>query len=158
MNWKISLSVSAVLLIIAGCVSIDYKGKTYPPTTKVDVFWSKEAIKRPYSVMGKAVVSTWYMYQRRDAKPAIIAKAKECGADAVYVHAITETTRRATRQHADDINATSISDPSPGVGVRNVDWIYNEQGEKVESVDRSKAVIEFLKYTDGNSSAADKKQ
>lgn len=156
MNWKITLSASAVLLIIAGCVSIDYKGKTYPPTTKVDVFWAKEAIKRPYSVMGKAVVSTWYMYQRRDAKPAIIAKAKECGADAVYVHSITETTQRATRQHAEDITATSISDSSPGAGVRNVDWIYNDQGEKVESFDRSKAVIEFLKYSDGGATALPK--
>ncbi len=42
-------------LFFLACASVDYMGKTYPPTTKIDIYYSKEDIKKEYEVMGKAL-------------------------------------------------------------------------------------------------------
>jgi hypothetical protein len=43
---------SLLAFVLSGC-SINYIGKYYPPTTKVDLYFSSKDIKQPYEVMGK---------------------------------------------------------------------------------------------------------
>ena len=140
------LLVSGFSLLLCSCVSVDYTGPTYTPTKKIDVFYGKEQIKKPYKVMGKATGSTWYTYQSDSLIPAIIAKAKECGADAVLIDSITEKITAPTRRD-DDSENTPMSDDDMGEGIQTEQHVFMDNEAETESIDRSKAVVEFLKYT-----------
>ena len=43
----------AFFALLAGCTTTDYLGKTYPPTQRVDVFFSPRDVPRTYEVMGE---------------------------------------------------------------------------------------------------------
>ena len=40
------------LLLTAGCITVDYVGDSYPPTTKVDTYYAEKDISKPHKVMG----------------------------------------------------------------------------------------------------------
>ncbi len=42
------------LVLLAACASVDYVGKSYPPTANVDLYMSADDVQRPYEVMGEA--------------------------------------------------------------------------------------------------------
>lgn len=52
---KTSAPVLAVVAVLAmaGCVSTDYVGKSYAPTSQVDLYFSEADITLPYEVMGE---------------------------------------------------------------------------------------------------------
>src|SRR5262245_29851488 len=45
--------IAVLTLAIAGCVSVDYVGKSFPPTNQVDVYLSMTDVKRPYTTIGE---------------------------------------------------------------------------------------------------------
>ena len=76
------LLVSVALLTIS-CANVNYVGKSFEPTIKVDLYFSKEDIEKEYTVIGHAISSG--TSDSNDIQRALIDKAKEKGADAVLI-------------------------------------------------------------------------
>ena len=85
MNKFISLPVLVTLLAI-GCANVNYIGKSFEPTTNVDLYFSKEDIEKEYTVMGHAVGDG--TSDSNEIQKALIEEAKEKGADAVLITGI----------------------------------------------------------------------
>jgi hypothetical protein len=74
--------------ILFSCTSttqVAYIGNSYKPTKKVDVFIDAKSIKKPYTVVGKAMTDI-YAYAIRNVErlqEKIIEKAMQNGADAI---------------------------------------------------------------------------
>jgi hypothetical protein len=49
----LQLGLFAFCALLVGCTTTDYLGKTYPPTQRVDVVFSRQDVKRSYEVMGE---------------------------------------------------------------------------------------------------------
>ena len=79
------LLVSVALLAIS-CANVNYVGKSFEPTIKVDLYFSKEDIEKEYTVMGHATGSG--TYDSNAIQKALIEEAKERGADAVLITGI----------------------------------------------------------------------
>ena len=60
-----------------------YVGKSFEPTTNVDLYFSKEDIQKEYTVMGHAIGSG--TSDSNDIQKALIEEAKEKGAGAVLI-------------------------------------------------------------------------
>ena len=85
-----SLKFTGLLVLVAllaiGCASVNYVGKSFEPTTNVDLYFSKEDIQKEYTVMGHAIGSG--TYDSNAIQKALIEEAKEKGADAVLITGI----------------------------------------------------------------------
>ena len=142
---KIKLSlVGLSLLLVASCTTVNYTGPTYAPTTKVAIFYDKSKIKQPYKVMGTATTDTWYTYQSRHIKEAMVEKAKEVGADAILVNYIgQEPTPLARRDSGQDVHDMMNENREfvPG------QFISGTHPGETKSVDVSEVSVDFLKYT-----------
>lgn len=87
MKSLLTLICGTLLFVLSGCISYSYDGKsTGKLSEKVTVFNEAGKIKRPYTVLGRAVVSGPYQQVSRDRLVAkLAAEAKKCGADAVLI-------------------------------------------------------------------------
>jgi hypothetical protein len=83
--------VFTLALLLVSCVSADYTGKTYPPTTKADLFFKKDRIKKPYETMGeiREVASRGVSFKSMEQK--IVKEAMVKGADAVLIEKLDTT-------------------------------------------------------------------
>jgi hypothetical protein len=78
----------AVVLATAGCVSVDYIGKSYPPTAHVDVYLSASDVKQKYTTIGQAraqVEDIPFTNSSQQLQEKLIAEAKSRGADGVIL-------------------------------------------------------------------------
>lgn len=82
-------SLSVIILILAfaqGCISVSYKGISYPETENVEVLKKQKEIPPGYELMGKAVaMAPAEDGSRQDMENKMIRKAKSEGADAVMI-------------------------------------------------------------------------
>ena len=87
MRMKFGVAALALLALVSGCVSYEYKGKSADaPTSSVGVFMNSGKIRRSYEVLGTAVVSGDYREVSRDRlMNKLISEAEKNGADAVLV-------------------------------------------------------------------------
>ena len=75
-------------MFLTGCMSVEYQGKNYHPTTDVKIYENKEKIPFDYTTIGKCRVAGDYnKYSQEDIYAALIKKAKEEGADAILIYA-----------------------------------------------------------------------
>ena len=82
------LIAGMALLFLTGCMSVEYQGKNYPPTTHVKIYENKEKIPFDYTTIGKCRVAGDYnKYSQEDIYAALIKKAKAEGADAILIYA-----------------------------------------------------------------------
>ena len=103
------------LLLLAGaCAHVDYVGKSYPPTTKVEVFFTEEDVVEPYVIMGRVVATASDMVSSEKIQDQIMEKAQKKGADAVVITGLDryksgETTnyRETTKQRRSGGTTTS---------------------------------------------------
>jgi hypothetical protein len=85
MNISKLLFAAISVLLIAGCTSIDYFGEHYPPTTSIDLYFSKDDIKKPYEVMGKAIEQSDDFVSEAKMQEKLKEKGCEVGADAILI-------------------------------------------------------------------------
>ena len=87
MRSLFSVICCAFLCVFSGCISYSYDGKETGKTSEnVTVFSDSAKIKRPYTVLGRAVVSGSYQHVSRDRMVAkLVDEAKKCGADALLI-------------------------------------------------------------------------
>ena len=161
---------SVFLLVLSGCISYSYEGKNTGKESKnVTVFSETGKIKRPYIVLGKAVVSGGYQQVSRDRLVAkLVAEAKKCGADAVLIvdQQIIPDSMESTSGNGGFFTAYDYDSSSRSWGelYRDVDVLIGNIGQTAPaasgtgSVSDYKRVLraEFIRYTAAPESA-DKK-
>lgn len=116
----LALSLLAAAALFSGCTSIDYVGEEYPPTTKVDLFFSEDDITREYKVMGHLLATAEEGISAEKMQKDIKKKAMEKGADGVVVLGFekyvsgeetkyTETTEEGTTKKGDAKTTTTAT-------------------------------------------------
>lgn len=92
---RTSGGIAAIVLgaaLWAGCVSVDYVGRSYPPTASVELFMTPDDVKRPYEVIGEAraqVDALPFTNPAEQLQQKLLAEAQSRGANAVILGSIT---------------------------------------------------------------------
>ena len=68
-RWPRPWPLVATLCGLAACVSVDYVGKSYAPTSSVEVFLSADDVGRPYETIGEAVAEQSFEGPPHDGIP-----------------------------------------------------------------------------------------
>ena len=84
------------LLLVTGCVSIDYLGKNYPPTTNVDVYFDAADVRVEYEVMGEVSAEAGLFNSTSDMQEKIVAETKKRGADGVIFGSLEKHVKGTT--------------------------------------------------------------
>jgi hypothetical protein len=74
--------------LLFSCAHINYVGKSFTPSQKVDLFYSKDEIKKDYTVMGHAIGAGQMFVSEEHLQEKLVEEAKEKGADAVLITGI----------------------------------------------------------------------
>ncbi len=72
-------------IILSGCTKIDYIGEEYPPTTKVEMYFSEEDVTREHKVMGHLIATANDIVSAEKMQKEMKKKAMEKGADAIII-------------------------------------------------------------------------
>ena len=77
----------AAMLALAGCVTTDYVGKSYAPTSQVDLYFSDADVEKPYEAMGEVRVEADknFFVKSKKMQDKLLKLAREKGADGVIV-------------------------------------------------------------------------
>ena len=97
-SGRMSRLVMAVVLL-AGCTSVDYVGKTYAPTHDVEVFMSADDVGRAYEVMGEAraqVDTIPFAKPGQQLQDKLVAEARARGADGIILGQLQNRTVGST--------------------------------------------------------------
>jgi hypothetical protein len=86
---RTAIITAAVLLIFAGCTKLDYIGEEYPPTSRVDLYFSHDDVQQEYKVMGHVVATAGEFVSSEKMQDDIKKKAMEKGADAIIIEGLT---------------------------------------------------------------------
>jgi hypothetical protein len=119
-----SSGIAAIVLcaaLWAGCVSVDYVGKSYPPTASVELYMTPDDVKRPYEVIGEAraqVDALPFSSPAQQLQQKLLAEAQSRGANGVILGSITTrqvgstatTTGQATSKKKKDKKNTQYTD------------------------------------------------
>ena len=81
---SITLAAFLIMGILAACSSPKYFGKTYSPTSNVDVYLAKEDVKKGYTTMGTTNVGKGFG-SLESAQQKVIELGKAKGADGVIM-------------------------------------------------------------------------
>ena len=73
------------------CAQVNYVGKTFSPTSDVDVYYSEDEVEKEYSTIGHAVGSGGFIVSNEKIQEEIIAKARAVGADAVIITGVEKS-------------------------------------------------------------------
>jgi len=87
------------VVLLAGCASVDYVGKTYAPTSNVDVYMSADDVGRPYEVMGEAraqVDTIPFSKPGQQLQDKLVAEARAKGADGIILGQLQNRTVGST--------------------------------------------------------------
>lgn len=149
------IALSAIFLMGAGCVSLEYIGETAPETSEVAVFSDSAKIGRAYKILGRVVVSGNYNdVSREKMMEVMIDKAKKSGADAVLiVEQQVIPSGEISRPLFDTVFDFDNTNQSWRQIDKDVDLTYGavgrEQPRNIQSISTYKRIIraEFLKYT-----------
>lgn len=82
---RILVPAALAALLVTACAHIDYVGRTYPPTNKVDLYFDEHEVDAPYDVMGQIVARANDLVSAEKLQSKIMKKAGEKGADAVVI-------------------------------------------------------------------------
>ncbi len=97
---------AAIALTLTGCtsVSLDYVGKTYPPTTNVDIFMDPADIDRDYEVMGSAIAKDVGFANFQKLQQKAMEDAMMHGADAILIESMDEVVTGSTSSTTGSVN------------------------------------------------------
>lgn len=125
-----------VIPLLFSCAQSNYVGKTYPPTTNVDLFLEEQSITRQYELMGHIIVDGSDIISAEKLQEKMVEEAKNKGADAVLILGLEEI----LTESATTTSGTSSKDEKG-------DKRYQER--TYTSTSKQKILkADFLKYTD----------
>ena len=82
----------SILLATVSCTKIDYVGEEFPPTDRVEQFFSPSDVTREYKVTGYIVASAPDMVSAEKMHKKLVEKAKKVGADAIIIEGLERYT------------------------------------------------------------------
>ena len=142
-------SVIAITLLCAGCVNTDYTGRTYAPTTSVDVYYNTGDVKRSYEVMGKIKAEAMEGWDSNAMIAELQNQAMAKGADAILIEdvrtEVTGSTSTTSGKNAEKPLYVATQDGKiKKVGSKD----SNDYSSTTTTVDTRQKVIEaeLLKY------------
>ena len=141
-SWR---GIAAVVLgaaLWAGCVSVDYVGKSYPPTASVELFMTPDDVKRPYEVIGEAraqVDALPFTSPAEQLQQKLLLEARSRGANAVILGSIT------TRQ-VGSTSTTTGQGTSKKKGSKKNTQYTDTTTTNVEEVNELRGTL--IRYTD----------
>ena len=105
---KHTLPVLALCLLFCSCVSVDYIGKSYPATDRVEIYFSESDIPGEYEIMGELIAETDDMVFTNGEKmqSKLVEEAKKKGADGIILSGLE---RRVTGEAASSSSETKVS-------------------------------------------------
>lgn len=152
---SICFGVSALFLLV-GCISVSYKGESFPPTEKVQILKGLKKVPEGYKVMGKVIAhAPSEDFSNGEIINKIVSRAEAEGADAVLIQSLEEIKTDEVRED-EFLNTTSNPDAGWGVDdnfdgdVEKVDDDFNDtRNNKRIETPIFKTVIKalFLKKT-----------
>ncbi len=80
-----ALFAVVLLLSLAACTKIDYIGEEYPPTDRVDMYFSEADIGLDYKIMGRMIATADDYVSSGKMQKKIMEEAKKKGADGVVI-------------------------------------------------------------------------
>jgi hypothetical protein len=98
---RLSLLLPLLALACAGCVSVDYVGKTLPPTASVDVYLAASDVPRPYQVIGNAsaeIEAIPFTNPAQQLQEKLVAEARSRGADGIILGGVDTREIPSTQQ------------------------------------------------------------
>jgi len=99
--------MGTVFAAMAGCVSVDYVGTSYAPTEAVDVFYSPDDVRRPYTVMGQATAEVDvlpFVSSGQELQAKLLEEARRRGANGVILGGMTKRTVGSTTQTMGEVD------------------------------------------------------
>ncbi|WOJ98493.1 hypothetical protein R0137_07955 [Congregibacter brevis] len=108
--------VAMSLLLLAACVNTDYTGKSYPPTTSVDVYYSVGDVKRDFEVMGLITATALEGWDSDQMIEELRTQAMAKGADGLVIQGV----------HTDVIGSTTSTS---GKSKSEPKWVVTEDGK-----------------------------
>jgi hypothetical protein len=128
-------AIVLVAMVVWGCVSVDYVGKSYPPTASVDLYMSAADVQRPYEVIGQSrtqVEALPFTNPAQQLQTKLLAEAQSRGANGVIlsplstrqVSSTSTTTGQATSKKKGDKKNTQYTDTT----TTNVDEVTELRG------------------------------
>ena len=141
-SWR---GIAAVVLgaaLWAGCVSVDYVGKSYPPTASVELFMTPDDVKRPYEVIGEARAQADalpFSNPAEQLQQKLLLEARSRGANAVILGSIT------TRQVGSTSTTTGQATSKKKGSKKNTQYT-DTTTTNVEEVNELRGTL--IRYTD----------
>ncbi len=84
-NFILSSVFILLTLLAIGCASVEYVGKSFDPTTSVDMYFAEKDIEKDYTVIGHAIGIGEFGASTEKIQKELIEEAKRKGADAVLI-------------------------------------------------------------------------
>lgn len=141
-SWR---GIAAIVLgaaLWAGCVSVDYVGKSYPPTASVELFMTPDDVKRPYEVIGEARAQADalpFTNPAEQLQQKLLLEARSRGANAVILGSIT------TRQVGSTSTTTGQATSKKKGSKKNTQYT-DTTTTNVEEVNELRGTL--IRYTD----------
>ncbi|MFN8601153.1 MAG: hypothetical protein U0842_11830 [Candidatus Binatia bacterium] len=141
-SWR---GIAAVVLgaaLWAGCVSVDYVGKSFPPTASVELFMTPDDVRRPYEVIGEAraqVDALPFTSPAEQLQQKLLQEAQSRGANAVILGSIT------TRQVGSTATTTGQATSKKKGNKKNTQYT-DTTTTNVEEVNELRGTL--IRYTD----------
>jgi hypothetical protein len=77
--------------LLSACNRVIYYGRTYPPTTDVEIYFRESDVKQPHEIMGKVVYEVTAKKRSEKVQDKLLRKSKKHGADAIIFDDISLT-------------------------------------------------------------------
>lgn len=87
---KYLLIITALLFASCSSVKVDYVGQSFPPVKNTKLYFSMKEIKRPYEVIGKAIITAPSTMSSSTVKKKMLKTADAKGADGVVILSFNE--------------------------------------------------------------------
>ncbi len=118
MKYTFCLMIFVSLVSFSCSPSIQYMGRSYPPTTNVDIYFSPADVKRNYEVIGKVDGKAWPLSDYSKIQESIEAVARKKGADGVIFTGMGEhvvsTTHNSTTTSVGNSTTTTTGNSDNG--------------------------------------------
>ena len=99
---RVAIVLISVIILSISCARVNYVGRKYVPTNNIDMYYSKEEIKREYIVMGHALGSGTFTVSNDGIMKKMIEKAKISGADAILITGLGKSNVQAGNGSVDE--------------------------------------------------------
>jgi hypothetical protein len=107
-NLVLTMALIVLLFGVLACAHVNYVGRSFEPTTKIDVYFSKEEIEREYVIIGHAVGTGKSFVSNDKIINKLIEEAKSKGADAILITAVGENNAGDDGASATQIQASFL--------------------------------------------------